>query len=273
MISNHLSSASGQCHLLQTLDVTSRSIFTAAQGSVFAEQAMFCIGEFNYYCWKDSNLVSSHRKTLDATWGQNWISQRSLPNNCLLFENCSIMYRCQRQQKQGVFSGCPTISITLILTVASFRPSIQSQNVMLDLAHGPWLSEAISSEPEHSGPLRFCSVPGTSMASEQARKMESLHNGSSWSKNLDCAKITASVILLTCTLFVIPFYIFFISNSLPLFVSLVLSHLKSSNRKISASTPTPTDQPAQPLPEAGGVQLFRILPTDGSHSNHGCPFQ
>lgn len=143
MISNHLSSGSGQCHLLQTLDVTSRSIFTAAQGSVFAEQAMFCIGEFNYYCWKDSNLVSSHRKTLDATWGQNWISQRTLPNNCLLFENCSIMYRCQRQQKTRQTSGRePTISITLILTVASFRPSIQSQNVMLDLAHGPWLSEA-----------------------------------------------------------------------------------------------------------------------------------
>ena len=147
-----------------------------------------------------------------------------------------------------------------------------------DAGSGAWTlvgcEAAISSEPEHDrGPLRFCSVPGTSMASEQARKMESLHNGSSWSKNLDCAKITASVILLTCTLFVIPFYIFFISNSLPLFVSLVLSHLKSSNRKISASTPTPTDQPAQPLPEAGGVQLFRILPTDGSHSNHGCPFQ
>ena len=136
-----------------------------------------------------------------------------------------------------------------------------------------WVKQ-LSSEPEHSRSLKVpCSVPGTSMASEQARKMESLHNGSSWSKNLDCAKITASVILLTCTLFVIPFYIFFISNSLPLFVSLVLSHLKSSNRKISASTPTPTDQPAQPLPEAGGIQLFRILPTDGSHSNHGCPFQ
>lgn len=272
MISNHLSSASGQCHLLQTLDVTSRSIFTAAQGSVFAEQAMFCIREFNYYCWKDSNLVSSHRKTLDATWGQNWISQRTLPNNCLLFENCSIMYRCQRQQKQGVFSGCPTISITLILTVASALNTISK----CDVGSGAWTLVEWSSWARNRntrGPLRFCSVPGTSMASEQARKMESLHNGSSWSKNLDCAKITASVILLTCTLFVIPFYIFFISNSLPLFVSLVLSHLKSSNRKISASTPTPTDQPAQPLPEAGGVQLFRILPTDGSHSNHGCPFQ
>lgn len=53
------------------------------------------------------------------------------------------MYRCQRQQKTRQTSGRePTISITLILTVASFRPSIQSQNVMLDLAHGPWLSEA-----------------------------------------------------------------------------------------------------------------------------------
>lgn len=272
MISNHLSSASGQCQLLQTLDVTSRSIFTAAQGSVFAEQAMFCIGEFNYYCWKDSNLVSSHRKTLDATWGQNWISQRTLPNNRLFFENCSMMYGGQRQQKQGVFSGCPTISITLILTVASKALNTISK---CDVGSGAWTLVEWSGHQLGTGTLdlKVLLSAGHKHGIRASQKNGELAQRIVLVRKSRLCKNHSIGDTSDLHPFCYTFLIFFISNSLPLFVSLVLSHLKSSNRKISASSPTPTDQPAQPLPEAGGVQLFRILPTDGSHSNHGCPFQ
>ena len=73
------------------------------------------IGEFNDYCWKDLNLVSSHRKTLTQHEG-SWISQGTLAWLCWNY-----IYQCQCQQKHKVFRMSHHLYHHLSFTVAALN--------------------------------------------------------------------------------------------------------------------------------------------------------
>ena len=93
------------------------------------------IGEFNDYCWKDLNLVSSHRKTLTQHEG-SWIFQ----GNHWLDSVETIYIPMPMPTKTQSLQDVPPF-VSPNLRVLLLPPSIQSQNVMLDLPHRPRLSE------------------------------------------------------------------------------------------------------------------------------------